>query len=144
MFKVLCNSFAILGILMGTSGILHAQTVTTATTMKDAEASKHGSDAAQYSIVDTYQFPGFAVVQIDLGVLSQYSYMVFSDKECLVVDPGRDVDVYVDKASKESATIKGVYLTHSHADFVAVRWRSWASGFTRRRDGCFNARFDAV
>jgi glyoxylase-like metal-dependent hydrolase (beta-lactamase superfamily II)/rhodanese-related sulfurtransferase len=91
----------------------------TAIAVEDAEAAKHGFEAAQYDIVASYPFPGFKVVQINLAVLSHYSYMVISDKECLIVDPGRDVDVYFEQAAKEGATIKGVYLTHSHADFVA-------------------------
>ncbi|WP_419195031.1 MBL fold metallo-hydrolase [Novipirellula herctigrandis] len=99
--------------------ILCAETAPTRSQTKDAEAAKHGFEAAQYSIVDTYPFAGFRVVQFDLPVLSHYSYMVISHDECVVVDPGRDVDVYVDHAAKEGATIKGVFLTHSHADFVA-------------------------
>jgi hydroxyacylglutathione hydrolase len=35
------------------------------------------------------------------------------------VDPGRDVFTYLDTAKREGVTIKGVFLTHSHADFVA-------------------------
>ena len=35
------------------------------------------------------------------------------------MDPDRDVQFYLDFASKNGLTIKGVYLTHSHADFVA-------------------------
>ena len=45
--------------------------------------------------------------------------MLVSGGEALVVDPGRDASVYPETAKKEGVTIKGVYLTHSHADFVA-------------------------
>jgi len=58
-------------------------------------------------------------MQFNLAVLSHYSYLLCSGKECLVVDPGRDVFAYLDHAAKEGLTIKGVLLTHSHADFVA-------------------------
>ena len=87
--------------------------------IKDSESATHGDEAAQHVIVDTYGFPGFEVVQINLPVLSHYSYIVVSAKEALIVDPDRDVQFYLDYAARNSLTIKGVYLTHSHADFVA-------------------------
>ncbi|HOI54074.1 MAG TPA: MBL fold metallo-hydrolase, partial [Phycisphaerae bacterium] len=69
--------------------------------------------------VDTYRFAGFEVVQVNLPVLSHYSYILVSGKEALIVDPDRDVQFYLDYAARQGLTIKGVYLTHSHADFVA-------------------------
>ena len=87
--------------------------------LQDTESAKHDDEAAEYQIIDTYQYPGFEVVQYELSVLSHFSYLLISDGECLVVDPGRDVDVYLDASKKQRLTIKGVYLTHSHADFVA-------------------------
>jgi len=87
--------------------------------IKDTESATHGGDAARHQIVDTYKFTGFEVVQINLPVLSHYSYILVSGKEALIVDPDRDVQFYLDFVSKNRLTIKGVYLTHSHADFVA-------------------------
>lgn len=87
--------------------------------IKDSESASHGSDASMYKIVDTYTFPGFKVIQITLPVLSVYSYLLISDGEALLVDPVRDISFYLETAKKEGAKIKGVYLTHSHADFVA-------------------------
>ncbi|NUQ62084.1 MAG: MBL fold metallo-hydrolase [Pirellulales bacterium] len=58
-------------------------------------------------------------MQFELGVLSHYSYLLVSGKEALVVDPGRDTGTYLETAKREGAAIAGVYLTHSHADFVA-------------------------
>lgn len=87
--------------------------------IKDSESATHGSEAASYQVRDTYQFPGFKVIQFDLGVLSHYSYLLVSGKEALVVDPGRDTGTYLETAKKEGAAITAVYLTHSHADFVA-------------------------
>jgi len=37
----------------------------------------------------------------------------------VLVDPDRDINAYLDYAKKNNVTIKGVFLTHSHADFVA-------------------------
>lgn len=87
--------------------------------LKDAESSTHAVDEALHRVVDTYKFPGFEVVQINLPVLSHYSYILVSEKDALVVDPDRDVQFYLDYASKNGLKIQGVYLTHSHADFVA-------------------------
>jgi len=91
----------------------------TALSLTDAESKSHGYDAAQYQIVDVYEFPGFSVFQFNLPVLSHYSYALTSDQEMLVIDPGREIDAYLDLAKKDSLQIKGVFLTHSHADFIA-------------------------
>jgi len=87
--------------------------------IKDSESATHGVDASKYYIVDTYEFPGFKLIQLELPVLSIYSYMLISDGETLVVDPCRDISPFLDIAKKEGIKITGVYLTHSHADFVA-------------------------
>ncbi|HOW71776.1 MAG TPA: rhodanese-like domain-containing protein [Phycisphaerae bacterium] len=87
--------------------------------IKDTESASHGGDAAVYEIVDTYQYPGFRIVQFNLPVLSHYSYILVSGKDALIVDPGRDAQVYLDYARKEGLAVKGVFLTHTHADFVA-------------------------
>ncbi len=86
---------------------------------EDAEAATHSDQAATYQLIDQYEFPGFKIAQYDLAVLSHFSYMIFSDGQCLVVDPGRDISTYLQAAEKEHAKIVGVWLTHSHADFVA-------------------------
>ena len=89
------------------------------TKIKDTESASHSGEAAWLKVVDTYRFGGFEVVQLDLSVLSHYSYLLVSGKEALVVDPARDVATYLDYARKNGLTLKGVFLTHSHADFVA-------------------------
>ncbi|MBF0118500.1 MAG: MBL fold metallo-hydrolase [Desulfobacterales bacterium] len=103
---ILLNCFAIVSILC-------------AADIKDSESASHGMDSAFHSISGTYSFPGFKVIQFNLPVLSVYSYLLISDGEALMVDPVRDISTYLDTAKKENITIKGVYLTHSHADFVA-------------------------
>jgi hydroxyacylglutathione hydrolase len=92
---------------------------TWASQIKDSESAAHGIDASKYYIVDTYEFPGFKLIQLELPVLSIYSYMLISDGEALVVDPCRDISVFLNIAKKEGVKITGVYLSHSHADFVA-------------------------
>ena len=85
----------------------------------DAESASHSGDAAWVQLVETYRHAGFEVIQFNLPVLSHYSYMLASGTDALVVDPARDITVYLDYARKNRLTIRGVFLTHSHADFVA-------------------------
>lgn len=87
--------------------------------IKDSESASHGAEDAFHQIVDTYRFPGFEIVQFNLPVLSHYSYLLVSGPEAVLVDPDRDINGYLEYAKKHSLTIKGVFLTHSHADFVA-------------------------
>ena len=70
-------------------------------------------------MVDTYTFPGFKVVQINTARFSVYTYLLISEGEALLIDPVRDISFYLETAKKEGAKIVGVYLSHSHADFVA-------------------------
>jgi len=90
-----------------------------AAAINDAEAASHADAAAVQTVVKTYEFSGVKIVQLNLAVLSHYSYFVVSGKDALMVDPDRDIQVYLDVAKKAGWTIKGVFLTHSHADFVA-------------------------
>lgn len=89
------------------------------TQIKDTESASHGAEDAFHQVVDTYKFPGFDIVQFNLPVLSHYSYLVVSAGQALLVDPDRDINAYLDYAKKNALAIKGVFLTHSHADFVA-------------------------
>src|SRR5438093_5513622 len=57
--------------------------------------------------------------QLYLGCLAQASYLIGSRGEAAVVDPRRDVDVYIDEAKAKGLTIKYVIETHLHADFVS-------------------------
>ncbi len=56
-----------------------------------------------------------------LDCLSHASYMVADEKTkvAAVIDPQRDVDIYLNDAREHGFTIKHVILTHFHADFVA-------------------------
>jgi len=57
--------------------------------------------------------------QFYLGCLAQASYLIGSDGEAAVVDPRRDVDVYLDEARARGLVIRHVIETHLHADFVS-------------------------
>ncbi|HOY68311.1 MAG TPA: rhodanese-like domain-containing protein [Candidatus Ozemobacteraceae bacterium] len=87
--------------------------------IKDSESASHADEAAEFTPIATYEGPGFAITQFNLAVLSHYSYLLVSGKEALLVDPGRDIDAYKKAVAAAGVTVKGVFLTHSHADFVA-------------------------
>ena len=57
--------------------------------------------------------------QIYLGCLAQASYLVGDRGLCAIVDPRRDVDVYLEEASKRGLRIAHIIETHLHADFVS-------------------------
>lgn len=57
--------------------------------------------------------------QIYTNCLAEASYYIECDGEVAIVDPIRDVDVYINKAKENGAIIKYVLETHFHADFVS-------------------------
>src|SRR5499427_7270595 len=57
--------------------------------------------------------------QFYLGCLAHASYLLGSEGEAAVVDPQRDVDIYLEEARANGLTIKHVIETHLHADFVS-------------------------
>lgn len=57
--------------------------------------------------------------QFYLGCLAHASYILASEGEAVVVDPQRDVDLYLKAAIDHGFTIRHVFETHLHADFVS-------------------------
>src|SRR5262252_5009994 len=57
--------------------------------------------------------------QFYLGCLAQASYLIGSDGVAAVVDPRRDVEVYLEEAAARGLAIRHVIETHLHADFVS-------------------------
>jgi hydroxyacylglutathione hydrolase len=57
--------------------------------------------------------------QFYLGCLAHASYMLGSEGEAVVVDPQRDVEIYVEAAQKQNLQIRHIFETHLHADFVS-------------------------
>ena len=54
-----------------------------------------------------------------LGCLAHASYLVASEGVAAVIDPQRDVDIYVDAARQKGLKIEHIVETHLHADFVS-------------------------
>jgi glyoxylase-like metal-dependent hydrolase (beta-lactamase superfamily II)/rhodanese-related sulfurtransferase len=57
--------------------------------------------------------------QFYLGCLAHASYMLASEGEAVVVDPQRDVDIYLQAAEANHVSIRHIFETHLHADFVS-------------------------
>jgi glyoxylase-like metal-dependent hydrolase (beta-lactamase superfamily II)/rhodanese-related sulfurtransferase len=57
--------------------------------------------------------------QFYLTCLAHASYMFGSGDEAAVVDPQRDVDLYLKVAEEQGLKIRHIFETHLHADFVS-------------------------
>ena len=59
------------------------------------------------------------IEQIYTGCLAEAAYYIESNGEAAIIDPLREVGTYLKKAEKAGATIKYIFETHFHADFVS-------------------------
>ncbi len=59
------------------------------------------------------------IEQFYTGCLSQGAYYIESDGQAAVIDPLREVQSYLDLANSRNASIKYIFETHFHADFVS-------------------------
>src|SRR5208282_4760451 len=57
--------------------------------------------------------------QFYLSCLAHASYLLASEGEAVVVDPQRDVDIYIKAADQHGVRIHHIFETHLHADFVS-------------------------
>src|SRR5690606_38430770 len=59
------------------------------------------------------------IEQIYTGCLAQGAYYIVSGQEAAIVDPLREVQPYLDRLEKDGVTLKYIFETHFHADFVS-------------------------
>lgn len=59
------------------------------------------------------------IEQIYTGCLAQGAYYITSDGEAAIIDPLREVQPYLDRLTKDQVTLKYIFETHFHADFVS-------------------------
>ncbi|MDQ1087990.1 rhodanese-like domain-containing protein [Siphonobacter sp. SORGH_AS_1065] len=59
------------------------------------------------------------IEQLYTGCLAQGAYYIQVGNEAAIIDPLREVQTYINKASRNGATIKYIFETHFHADFVS-------------------------
>lgn len=59
------------------------------------------------------------VQQLYTKCLAQGAYFISNKGEAIVIDPLREVDQYIELAKANNSTIKYIFETHFHADFVS-------------------------
>lgn len=59
------------------------------------------------------------IKQLYTGCLSEAAYYIESNGEAAIVDPLRDIEAYLQLSSERNTTIKYIFETHFHADFVS-------------------------
>lgn len=59
------------------------------------------------------------IEQLYTNCLAEAAYYIESNGEAAVIDPLRETEPYIELARKRGATIKFVFETHFHADFVS-------------------------
>ena len=59
------------------------------------------------------------IEQIYTGCLAQGAYYIHSNGEAVIIDPLREVQPYLDRLAKDGVTLKYIFETHFHADFVS-------------------------
>ena len=59
------------------------------------------------------------IQQLYTNCLSEAAYFIESEGEVAIIDPLRDIDIYIKMASEKKAKIKYIFETHFHADFVS-------------------------
>lgn len=59
------------------------------------------------------------IEQIYTGCLAQGAYYITSGREAAIIDPLREIQPYLDRAERDGVTIRYIFETHFHADFVS-------------------------
>jgi len=59
------------------------------------------------------------IEQIYTGCLAQGAYYITSNGEAAIIDPLREIQPYIDRATNDNVTIKYIFETHFHAAFVS-------------------------
>jgi len=57
--------------------------------------------------------------QLYTDCLSEAAYYIESNNEAAVIDPLRDIDTYLHLAQERNSSIKYIFETHFHADFIS-------------------------
>jgi hydroxyacylglutathione hydrolase len=59
------------------------------------------------------------IEQIYTGCLAQGAYYITSNGEAAIIDPLRETAPYIERLKKDGVTLKYIFETHFHADFVS-------------------------
>lgn len=78
-------------------------------------------------IISLYTIPYFyshnltsmKIEQIYTGCLAEAAYYITSNGEAAIVDPLRDIQPYLERLQRDNVSLKYIFETHFHADFVS-------------------------
>ncbi|WP_395077773.1 rhodanese-like domain-containing protein [Flavobacterium sp.] len=59
------------------------------------------------------------IEQIYTGCLAQGAYYITSNNEAIIIDPLRETKPYLERLERDGVTLKYIFETHFHADFVS-------------------------
>lgn len=59
------------------------------------------------------------IEQIYTGCLAQGAYYIVSEGEAAIIDPLREIQPYLERLQRDGVTLKYIFETHFHADFVS-------------------------
>jgi glyoxylase-like metal-dependent hydrolase (beta-lactamase superfamily II)/rhodanese-related sulfurtransferase len=59
------------------------------------------------------------IEQIYTGCLAQGAYYVISENEAFIIDPLREIQPYLERLKNDGVSLKYIFETHFHADFVS-------------------------
>ncbi len=59
------------------------------------------------------------IKQLYTGCLSEAAYYIDNQGQAAIIDPLRDIEAYLGLAKERNATIRYIFETHFHADFVS-------------------------
>src|ERR1700726_540124 len=59
------------------------------------------------------------IQQLYTGCLSEAAYYIESEGEAAIIDPLRDIEAYLHLANERMATIRYIFETHFHSDFLS-------------------------
>lgn len=80
------------------------------------------------------------VQQFFVKGLAHSSYLLGGTQKCAIVDPRRDVDIYIDAAQEMGMEITHILETHLHADFVSghrdLRGKTGSAIYAPKAAGC--------
>lgn len=66
-----------------------------------------------------FEKDNYKVTQYATPCLSHFSYLIESGDECVIIDPLRDYQSYVEYLKTNNKKLSYIIETHFHADFVS-------------------------
>jgi glyoxylase-like metal-dependent hydrolase (beta-lactamase superfamily II)/rhodanese-related sulfurtransferase len=80
---------------------------------------KAGEGSSAFLFLSLPKLSNMFVKQLYTNCLSEAAYYIESKGEAAIIDPLRDIDSYIQLAAERNATIKFIFETHFHADFIS-------------------------